>query len=145
MISHLVTFLLGALTGAAGKYLADKYTDKRRLKEGESRSKKLFQELASRMPDLIKEMKDDLSKPDNHLIREFYILPHRRVSFMAGGRRYLYYFEEEHQDLLHKLHILEEPGFIQDITETNTPKFRMTEQFFGYVLKSKIKSGRVKI
>jgi uncharacterized membrane-anchored protein YhcB (DUF1043 family) len=33
IVSHIVTFLVGIAIGTAGKYMADKYTDKRRLQE----------------------------------------------------------------------------------------------------------------
>lgn len=145
MVSHLIAFLIGTFTGAAGKYLADKYTDKRRDKEKESGIRKTFISVADKMPELIKEIQEDLSKPDCMLIREIFILPNDRVGFNSGGERYLFYFEEQHENLMHKMKLLENYGFIYDVTHTNTPKYRMTEEFVICVIKSNIKSNKVKL
>jgi len=145
MVSHLITFLLGAITGAAGKYLADKYTDKRRGKERETGIRKTFINIAQKMPELIKEMQEDLLKPDCMLIREFFLLPNNRIAFNSGGERYLFYFEDQHENLNHKIKFLENNGFVYDITHTNTPKYRMTEEFVECVTKCKIKANRIKL
>ncbi len=145
MISHLITFVLGAFTGAAGKYLADKYTDKRRSKEKETGKRKIFLNLAEKMPDVIKEMQEDLSKPECMVIREFYLLPNDRVLFNSGGERCLFYYEDQHENLTHKIKLLENNGFVEDVTHTNTPKYRMTEEFVDCVIKAKIKSKKVKL
>jgi hypothetical protein len=145
MLAYLITFLLGAFTGAAGTYFGNKYTDKRRAQESNSTSKKCFEEAASKMPKLIEEMQQDLVNPENAHLREFYVLPNDRVLFNSGGRRYLCYFEAKHRDLLHKLRILEDYGYIQEVTHTDTPMFRMTEAFVSFVVKAKIKSDIVKV
>jgi len=133
---------LGAFTGAAGKYLADKYTDKRRSKEKETGKRKIFLNLAEKMPELIKEMQEDLSKPEWMVIREFYILPNDRVSFNSGGERCLFYYEDQHENLKHKIKLLVNNGFVGDVTHTNTPKYRMIEEFVECVIKAKIKSNK---
>ena len=145
MITHLITFILGAFTGAAGKYLADKYTDKRRGKERDSGLKKTFVNIADKMPELIKEIQEDLAKPECMLIRELFILPNDRVAFNSGGQRCLFYFEEQHENLRHKIKLLENHGFVTDITHTRTPKYRITEEFVNCVTKAKIKSGKIKL
>lgn len=134
MILYLITFVLGAFTGAAGKYLADKYTDKRRGKEKESGKRKIFLNLAEKMPNLIKKMREDLSKPECMVIREFYILTNDRVLFNYGGERCLFYYEDQHDNLRHKIKLLENNGFVYDVTHTNMPKYRMTEEFVDCVI-----------
>ncbi len=145
MISYLITFLGGALTGAAGKYLADKYTDKRRNQEQQKGRRTSFAEAAGQMPALIEEMQDDFSKPECKIIREFYILPNDRVLFNSGGEKCLFYYEDQHEDLTHKIRLLENYGFVYDITHTDTPKYRMNEDFVSFVNKAKITSNRVKL
>jgi hypothetical protein len=144
-LSDLISFVVGILVGAGGKYYADKYTDKRRSKEVDAHSRKLFREIASTMLDLIREMQKDLRNPDYSFLREFIILPNKRVMFMSGGKKYIAYYEDEHQDLMHKIKLLENNGFIYDATETRTPKYRMTEEFVDYILRLKIKRGKIKI
>ena len=145
MISYLITFIIGAFTGAAGKYLADKYTDKRRSKEKETGKRKIFSNLAEKMPDLIKEMQEDLSKPECIVIREFYILSNDRVLFNSGGEKCLFYYEDQHENLAHKIKLLENNGFVSDVTHTNTPKYRIIEEFVDCVINAKIKSNKVKL
>lgn len=139
MKSPLITFVLGVFTGAAGKYFADKYTDKRRNKEKETRRHKIFLDLAEKMPNLIKEIQEDLSKPECTVIREFFILPHNRIPFNPSEKSLLYY-EDQHKNLIHNIKLLENNGFFYDVTYTGTPKYRMTEEFVDFVIKAKIKS-----
>jgi len=145
MTSYLITFVAGAFTGAAGKYLADKYTDKRRNQEQKVGDRKTFSKVAGQMAALIKEMQEDLSKPECMVIREFYILPNDRVIFNSGGGKCLFYYEDQHDDLAHKIKLLENNGFVYDVTHTNTPKYRMKEDFVDFIVKAKIKSNKVKL
>ena len=135
MTSHLITFLAGAFTGAAGKYLADKFTDQRRRQERQSEAQKIFDSVKKQVPELIKEMKEDLKKPDCSVMREFYILPNDRVMFNSGGKMCLFYYEDKHNHLLQKIKILENHDYVYDVTETNTPKYRITEEFAKFLVK----------
>ncbi|MBA3017035.1 MAG: hypothetical protein KJ550_08830 [Proteobacteria bacterium] len=145
MISHLVTFILGAFTGAAGKYLADKYTDKRREIDKDTKTRETFIKIAEQMPAFIKEMQDDFLNSEYKVLREFFILPNNRVMFNSGGERCLFYYEDKHEDLMHKIKLLENNGFVYDVTHTNTPKYRIAEEFRVCVVKAKIKKDKVKL
>jgi hypothetical protein len=101
-----VTFLLGVATGAGGNYLASKYTDKRREKEGAKRAKEVFGRVKSQMPELIAEMKADFSKEEDSAIREFVILPNERVLFNSRQPRFSYY-ADRHSNFRGKIAILE--------------------------------------
>jgi len=57
MLSLAVGFLVGALTGAAGNYLADKYTDVRRDKKHAKEQAKLWQDIEARFPFVIADMR----------------------------------------------------------------------------------------
>lgn len=141
----LITFIVGVGTGAAGKYLADKYTERRRAKELNAALRQMFQDAASMMPELIKDMQEDLGKPENRVAREFVILPNKRVSFSSSGKKCVCYFEDEHQDLMNKVKLLENCGFIYNTTETRTPKYGMTEEFVNCLLRARIKRNKIKI
>lgn len=133
--THLISFLFGTATGAAGSYFATKYTDKRREKEGEKKVKSTFQKVQEIMPDLIQEMKTDFSNPELTTIRELAILPNKRVIFNSGQRRFVYY-EDQHNDLKGKVAILENHNFVYDMTPGNTPIYRITEEFWDLVKKA---------
>lgn len=134
VVTHCVAFLVGTLTGAAGKYLADRYTDRRRRKETESESMRRFRRIQKQMPELIAEMKRDLSHPEHRLVREFF-LSSRRWTLASRGRSFIYY-QEDHSDLQNKVHILENVGYVVDVTPGDAPKYRMTEEFVGLILGS---------
>ena len=51
----------------------------------------LFQKVVEMMPDLLANMKDDLSKPENKLIREFIPLESDTHSFQHHKPRFEYY------------------------------------------------------
>jgi hypothetical protein len=128
VVTHCIAFLVGAFTGAAGKYLADKYTDQRRWKEVESKRRKDFRQIQRQMPELIGAMAEDISKPDQGFIREFFLLESRKWIFNAGQRCFVYY-REDHVDLQGKVHILENMTYVNDITTPGkAPKYRMTEE-----------------
>ncbi len=134
-LTHIISFLAGTATGAAGSYFATKYTDRRREKEGKKKVKNTFQKIQKIMPELIQEMKNDFSNPELITIRELAILPNERVVFNSGQRRFVYY-EEKHSDLRGKISILENHGFIYDVTPGNTSIYRLTEEFFELVKKA---------
>jgi len=133
--THFITFLIGVAMGAAGNYLAAKCTDKRHDKEDANKLVKSFNRAKDQMPGLIKEMKEDFLKHEKSSIREFAIVPNKRVIFNSQQPRFIYY-EDEHQNLKGKISVLENLGFIVDVTVSNAPIFRITEEFWTLVLKS---------
>ena len=57
VVTWLFGFLTGTITGAAGKYLADKYTDQRKEKEASAKLRGKFRSVQALMPDLIAAIK----------------------------------------------------------------------------------------
>lgn len=129
----LVGFLLGTVTGAAGIYFGNKYTDQRKKKESARDCETEFAEAKRVMPELIKEMRDDISTDTSGTVREFFVLPNRRVSLGGSSQRRFAYYEEEHDNLLGKIAVLENKGLVFDVTPGNAPVFRMTEEFIELV------------
>ena len=132
-ISSAIGFLLGTLTGAAGKYYAEKFTDQRRKTESTRQLKQEFLNIKRQMPELIKEFKDDLSKANQKFIREFFVLENHKVVLGGSGKPRFSYYEEEHPNLRGKVDILENQGFLIDVTPSNVPVYRMTEEFVHLV------------
>jgi hypothetical protein len=133
--AFLVTFLIGVATGAAGNYFASKYTDRRRDSEKDTKAKHTFMNVKQQMPDLISEMKMDFTKKENSSIREFVVLPNKRTPFNSQQPRFAY-FESDHENLLGKITILENHGYIRDVTVSNAPIFRITEEFRELIINS---------
>ena len=133
--TYILTFLLGAATGAAGNYLALKYTDRRRDSEESKKENNTFKKIIVQMPELIAEMKADFSKKENSFVREFFILPHDKIPCNSQEPRFAYY-ENQHQDLKGKMSILENRGYIIDVSISDTPIYRLTEEFWDLVLNS---------
>ncbi len=131
-LTVIITFILGLVLGAFATYLVSKLTDKRRKKEVVKETAKEFLETKEQMPELITEMKNDLLREGNNLIREFFI-SRKSHSLNTGGNCFTY-FEDDHSDLQSKIHILENRYFIIDITPGNAPKYRMTEEFVKLIL-----------
>ncbi len=132
-MSTTIGFLLGTVTGAAGIYFAEKFTDQRRRGELKRRCKKEFLEVKKQMPELIAELKSDLSHEENRLIREFFVLPNNRVCLGGSEKLRLIYYEEEHKGLRSKIDILENRGFLTDVRIGNAPIYRMSEEFVGLI------------
>jgi len=92
-------------------------------------SSQKFMKLEKLMPDLISEMRKDLTS--NPLSREFVILK-RSWSYWAKGYELVYYFDD-YPDLENKLLILQNYGLIHDITYNNTKRYIMSEELVGYL------------
>lgn len=127
-ISHLVTFVAGTAVGAAGQYMADRFTDQRREQESKREANQKFQRALQAMPALLAEMKADLIKPEYDVVREFVALPNDRVMFNSDRTRFAY-FRSTHVALENQIAMLVELGYIRDVSKNQTPIYRMTEDF----------------
>ena len=89
-----------------------------------------YRKVQSLMPDLIAEMSADLkSEP---LVRELFLVGKGWV--MNFQDHCFEYFFEEHDKLSNKFQILENCGFVQDVTSGNAKRYRLTENFVDYLL-----------
>lgn len=122
-----VGFVAGAFTGAAGQYLGTKYTDKRRNKEAISFEDSKWIDVERRFPAVIAEMKEDVKNPDLQSVREFFVKYSGSVIFR--DEPCFEYHTDTHSDLTAAVRHLEEMGYIEDITPSNCPMFRMRENF----------------
>jgi hypothetical protein len=89
-----------------------------------------FAKIEKLMPALLEEMREDLRT--NPTSREFVVLETGWV-YNSRENHYLAYYLDGHQDLPGKLQILENHGFIVDVTHTNVQRFRFTEEFVDYL------------
>lgn len=133
--STLAGFLVGVATGAAGSYFGNKYTDRRKEREAARRTQRQFADVKKKMPELIAEMKADLSTADGQHVREFFVLEKRSHRLGGSEKPRFCYYVEEHGDLHGKLSILGNHGYLIDVTPGNTPIYRMTEEFVELIHK----------
>lgn len=131
-VSHLATFLGGTVVGAAGKYMADRFTDSRRKKEAAAEARRRYSAIHDSMPSFIAGLKADLSRSDNKLIREFVVLPNERITFNHDRPRFEYY-ETEHPDLPNMVQMLLDASYIRDISTTRHPIYRLSEEFVTFL------------
>jgi hypothetical protein len=124
----LVAYLAGIATETARSYFSDMLTDRRRNLEAKSKEKEQFRDVVGQMPDLINEIKKDLNNPEQRLIREFFISK-KSYSLNVGDSPSFVYYVDDHIGLQSKVHILENHGYVKDITPGNAPMYRMTEDF----------------
>jgi len=94
---------------------------------------KKFRELEGVMPDILNEMREDLT--EKPLSREFVILK-KGWCYWANGHELLYYFED-HSELENKLHILQNYGLIKDITRGNVSRYLISEELAKYINSSR--------
>ena len=88
--------------------------------------------IISFMPELLSEMQRDVKSEGAELVREFCIIPNRRVSYSTSKKRFSY-FEDEHEDLKNKIDFLENSGLVEDVTTGNMPIYRMKEEFADWL------------
>ena len=92
-------------------------------------SNHLFEKIEKFMPELIVEMKKDLS--EQPLKREFVLLG-KKWAYWASGNE-LFYFFEDHPDLKSKIRILENYGLVYETTFNNVDRYNITEEFADYL------------
>lgn len=134
-VTHLVAFLVGALSGASGHYLGTKYTEQRHKKEHEIHKRKQFEHVKNIMRKLLEEMLEDVKNDKTKIVREFFILPNKMVGIGGMSKPRFLYYEDEHDNLKGKIDILEENSYVIDVTTGNAPIYRMSEEFVDQLLK----------
>lgn len=128
IVSHGIAFLVGIAVGAAGHYFGEMYTDRRREQEAQDDETRAFRRLAEQMPDLLRAMKADLEGEPTGLVREFFVLSTPGVS-LGFARPHFRYNESEIANLPEKVELLVGASFVDDITGTGAPKYRLSEDF----------------
>ncbi|MFC0131387.1 hypothetical protein CR105_03125 [Massilia eurypsychrophila] len=125
--STAVGFVVGSFTGAAGTYLADKYTDQRRDQAEAAAANALWREAFDMFPEVMREMQADVRNPRLAGVRDFFVKS--SGSTVNSDRPHLEYHTDVHSNIMGAIAYLEEVGYIDDITPGNCPKYRMRLPF----------------
>ena len=125
-ISYAGTFLLGAVSGVLVSLASSSLNDLRHSHAQRRDDLKRFRGVRQQMPEWFDEIKTDLSAPDNRVLRDFYVLPSSGVIFNGVG---LTYAEDQVSNLRAKIAVLQNSGYVVDVTHSNVPAFRMSEEF----------------
>lgn len=99
----------------------------------EDERNKNFEEVKKLMPLLLEEMRNGFTSKKGALIREFVLLPNKNVTFNSGSKKRFEYYSDEHEDLHNKVDILDNYGFVIDVTQDGSPIYRITEEFFELI------------
>ena len=91
----------------------------------------LLQRLEKDMPELFAEMRDDLN--GNPFLREFVLVQRSWLFNSNPNNPLLFYYFDDHAALQQKVRILENNGFVQDVTCTNVARFRFSEDLVDYL------------
>ena len=95
-----------------------------------SESSAAFAKAERLMPELVREMRDDLKK--HPTVREF-ILMERNWSYNGSGKQIFSYFFDEHDDLKGKCDVLCNLWLIYETTFNNVDRFNFEEEFVDYL------------
>lgn len=136
-LSTAVGFVAGTITGAIGTYLGNRITDRSRERNETAADRRVFAHVQDEMPTLIAEIKADLQREDGRMVREFFAIKHRGIAMGGSSKPRFAYYVEDHPQLHGQLEVLENRGYIIDVTPGNTPVYRMTEEFVEYVRRSR--------
>ena len=135
--SALIGFLIDTATGAAGQYFADKYTDQRREKKLAKEQTRLWQDIEKRFPAVIAEMRSDFAPQENRHVRVFFVKESNSTLGFTSEPCFEYH-TDKHPDLRAAVALLEQHGFITDITPGNCPMYRVREKLFDALLRPTI-------
>ncbi|MBU4609641.1 hypothetical protein IMZ29_03475 [Achromobacter sp. GG226] len=139
IVSLGVGLVIGVVTGAAGAYLADKFTDDRRRRQLVHQEDKKWKDVEDRFPKLIAEMRSDFSTPDGRNVRAFFIKTSNTVMGFVSEPSFEYH-TDKHPDLRPAMLLLIEHGFISDITPAGTPMYRVHEKLVDRLLEREAKA-----
>lgn len=89
-----------------------------------------YNKLESKMPELIVEMREDLSR--HPFTREFIIFS-KKWSYNGSGKMIFSYYFENHEHLQEKMTVCENYGAIVNITFNNVDRYEFTENFVEYL------------
>jgi hypothetical protein len=135
-LSYAITLIIGLIIGVFAPYLSGILMDRRKRNELEKSVSSQYSEVERKIPNLINEMREDFSDPNNSAIRTFFIIPKRSIVFNHPGI-YISYYEDEHQNLKDQISLLADYGYIFDVTESNTPKYQLDEGFLEFLKSNK--------
>jgi hypothetical protein len=131
--SVAVGFLIGTATGAAGSYLADRFTDQRRDLKAAKEQVRVWKDIERRFPTLIEEMRKDFSGESGKKVRAFFVTSSRHTMGMKSEPSFEYY-DDVHTEIKPALLLLEKHGYITDITQRDTPFYRVDESLVDRLL-----------
>jgi hypothetical protein len=79
---------------------------------------------------LISDMRSDLLRPQAEFVREFFVLLNHNVIIGGSSKARFIYYEEDYQNLRGQLDVLEEYGFVTNVTPVGNRAliYRMTEK-----------------
>jgi hypothetical protein len=127
-VTHAATFLGGTAVGAAGKYIADLFTDQRHKKEARAAERQGFLKVQKAMPGLLAEMKEDLFRNQSLHLREFIILPSPNITFNHDTPR-MQFYESKHPSARNQVVTLLSEGYVEIVKEGQCPIYRLKEPF----------------
>ncbi len=132
----LISFFVGLIVGILGTFFGTRMVDKARERDEHKKERKKFKEALKIMPNLLKEMKQDLSDNQDGCMQ--FIVLRTLTSNFNSTKMYFIYAENDHPNIYAHLNILEKYGFIHDITFTDTPMYQFEFKFVNYLMKTKI-------
>lgn len=94
--------------------------------------KAAFHKIRASMPTLIEEIKQDLTRPGQENIREFIII--RKSWTVNLSTPCFIYYLDDHENLLADLQVLENYGFIYNISSTKLVRYKFSEDFVSFIL-----------
>jgi hypothetical protein len=120
-----VGILIGVVVDQFATYFRERLTTNQTAAKIERQRRDAFALVQTEMPVLIREMVEDVRR--DPLIREFVVLTHEGIRFNGSQERFIYYISS-HPDLMAQLNILENHGYVLDVTPSDTSIYRFTEE-----------------
>jgi len=130
ILSNIISLIIGILIGVLSTFWGNRLLDKRRKKDLKKDDENKFKDISSKMPELIKEMKDDFIHNSKSFSREFFVLKTKGVVINSPEKSIAYY-EDEHENLRSKISLLETSGYIYNSAEGQTLKYHIREEFLN--------------
>jgi len=109
------------------------FIDQNSVNSALRQARESFRNVENQMPTLIAEMRQDLRAEGGESIREFFVMSKHQTHGGSAKRRFTYY-DEDHDNLRGKIDVLENSGYIVDVTPKTVPIYRMMEEFVKLIL-----------
>lgn len=133
LVSTCAGFLLGALTGAAGMYYGELFTDQRRKKEKARAERQAFDTVCQQMPDLIAALRLRIEQVP--LTRDFLVRSQTAIAFVSDDGSLREGQVSDLPELGRKLRVLEINKYISQATANTVPYpcYTMSQDFVRHL------------
>lgn len=128
LLTHSVAFVAGIGATIIAQVIGHRIIRKSDASDLDRAETARFNSVAGQVPDVIERVRSELKKPENALVQQLVAAPTEGAQ-LQGGRRSIYLYESQHEQLHEKLDRLVQEGYLEDVGRGNARILSMSKDF----------------